>query len=33
MGTSELKPLRLTPQEIAQIQRFLETLTEIDGQR
>jgi cytochrome c peroxidase len=33
MGTSELKPLRLNPQEIAQLQRFLESLTEIDGLR
>jgi cytochrome c peroxidase len=33
MGTSELKPLRLNQAELAQLQRFLETLTEIDGQR
>ncbi len=33
MGTSELKPLRLNPTELAQLQRFLETLTEIEGLR
>jgi cytochrome c peroxidase len=33
MGTSELKPLRLNQAELAQLQRFLETLTEIDGLR